>query len=290
MVLNKPGERLTWGSIPFEVGTQVYATDASEYHGLIGVITEIRDGEDQETSNYLPDIYCSFQQPILASDREELEKRFSALYQCPKKLDELALDMVIMGPDMLLPMNLLDEQHKTITVYHIYEDWAANDDSGSSVIPTLDYDDAKRRLIKMLTEEMENGSIADHREKTGYVVEEKKDYFCCWLDGAYFEFHYEIFIQAETAVLTSKMAASIALEHREAELREQFVDQISQWEELSDLTEEEMKELIQLPEIPERLRKALDDDSCYQTRVLPARLGVYGGSSETGMEQQCNQG
>ena len=96
MILSKPGESIQWGNMTFTVGEQVYATNTSEYHGLIGTITEIRDGDDKDTENYLPDIYCRFQEPVLISDREELEKRFSTLYPCPKKLEDIALDMAIM--------------------------------------------------------------------------------------------------------------------------------------------------------------------------------------------------
>ena len=263
MILSKPGESIQWGNMTFSVGEQVYATNASEYHGLIGTITEIRDGDDKDTENYLPDIYCCFQEPVLACDREEIEKRFSALYQCPKKLEEIALDLAIMGPDMLIPMKVLDTQHKTITVYHIYEDWSANDDSGSSVIPTLDYEDAKRRLVKMLTEEMENGSIADHLDKTGFVVEQKKDYYCCWMDGAYFEFHYKIFIKEEQAVLTDRILSQIGREYRDAVLRDEFSQQIADWEEVSDFTDEELDQLIQQPGLPDALREALDNHSSY---------------------------
>ena len=263
MILSKPGESIQWGNMTFSVGEQVYATNASEYHGLIGIITEIRDGDDKDTENYLPDIYCCFQEPVLSCDREEIEKRFSALYQCPKKLEEIALDLAIMGPDMLIPMKVLDTQHKTITVYHIYEDWSANDDSGSSVIPTLDYEDAKRRLVKMLTEEMENGSIADYQGKTGFVVEQKKDYYCCWLDGAYFEFHYKIFIKEEQAVLTDRILSQIGREYRDAVLRDEFSQQIADWEEVSDFTDDELDQLIQQPGLPDALREALDNHSSY---------------------------
>lgn len=263
MILSKPGESIQWGNMTFTVGEQVYATNTSEHHGLIGTITEIRDGDDKDTENYLPDIYCSFQEPVLTSDREELEKRFSTLYRCPKKLEDIALDMTIMGPDMLIPMKVLDIQHKTITVYHIYEDWSANDDCGSSVIPSLDYDDAKRRLIKMLTEEMENGSIADHQDKTGFVVEQKKDYYCCWMDGAYFEFHYKIFIKEEQAVLTDRILSQIGREYRDAVLRDEFSQQIADWEEVSDFTDEELDQLIQQPGLPDALREALDNHSSY---------------------------
>lgn len=263
MILSKPGESIQWGNMTFSVGEQVYATNASEYHGLIGIITEIRDGDDKDTENYLPDIYCCFQEPVLSCDREEIEKRFSALYQCPKKLEEIALDLAIMGPDMLIPTKVLDTQHKTITVYHIYEDWSANDDSGSSVIPTLDYEDAKRRLVKMLTEEMENGSIADHLGKTGFMVEQKKDYYCCWLDGAYFEFHYKIFIKEEQAVLTDRILSQIGREYRDAVLRDEFSQQIADWEEVSDFTDDELDQLIQQPGLPDALREALDNHSGY---------------------------
>lgn len=273
MILSKPGESIRWGKVTFAVGEQVYATNASEYRGLIGTITEIRDGDDKETENYLPDIYCSFQEPVLAIDREEMEKRFSALYQCPKKLEDIALDMVIMGPDMVVPIKVLDSQHKSVTVYHIYEDWAANDDSGSSVIPSLDYDDAKRRFIRMLSEEMENGSIADHQGKTGLVVEEKKDYYCCWMDGAYFEFHYKLFIKEEQAVLTDRILSQIGREYRDAVLRDEFYQQICEWEEVSDFTDEELDQLVQLPELPQMLREALDDHSSYWETYWDAICG-----------------
>ena len=263
MILSEPGESIRWGNKTFTVGERVYATNASEYHGLIGTITEIRDGNDKETENHLPDIYCSFQEPVLASDREELEKRFSALYLSPKKLEDIALDMAIMGPDMLVPMNVLDLEHRTVTVYHIYEDWAANDDSGSAVIPTLDYEDAKRRLLRMLNEEMEYGSIAAHQGKTGFVVEQKKDYYCCWMDGAYFEFHYKIFIKEEQAVLTDLALSQIGKEYRDAVLRDEFSQQIADWEEISDFTDEELDQLIQQPGLPDALREALDNHSSY---------------------------
>lgn len=98
MMLSKPGESIRWGNENYAVGEQAYATNTSEYHGLIGTITEIQNGDDKEMKNYLPDIFC-FQEPIMSCDRENLEKRFS---------DEIALDMVIMGHDMLVPMKVLD--------------------------------------------------------------------------------------------------------------------------------------------------------------------------------------
>lgn len=263
MILNKPGESYTWGGKTFVIGEQVYATEESEYHGLIGVITEIRDGKDKETENYLPDIYCQLEDPVLDCDKEELEKRFSALYQCPKKLEDIGLDLVIMGPDMVMPMKALDEQKATIPVFHIYEDWAANGESGSSVIVTTDYDDAKRRFNKMLSEEMMDGVIPIARTKCGFTMEQRKDFYSCWVDGEYSESHYVLCIKEESAILSDRIAAQIGMKCRDAALRNEFYQQISEWDEVSDFTDEEMVQLIQSPELPGALREALDNHSSY---------------------------
>lgn len=263
MILSKLGESIIWGGTTFTVGDQVYATDASEYHGLIGTITEIRDGEDRETENYLPDIYCRFNEPILDCDREALEKRFSDLYQCPKKLEEIALDMAIMGPEMVMPMKALDEQKSMISVFHVCEDWAANGESGSSVTITTDYDDAKLRFNKLLSEEMMDGMIPDARAKSGFMMEQRKDYFACWVDGEYCESHYILYIKEESAILSDRITAQIGKSYRDDVLREEFCQQISEWEEISDLTDEELDQLINSPELPNVLREALDDHSSY---------------------------
>lgn len=263
MILSKLGESIIWGGTTFTVGDQVYATDVSEYHGLIGTITEIRDGEDRETENYLPDIYCRFNEPILDCDREALEKRFSDLYQCPKKLEEIALDMAIMGPEMVTPMKSLDEQKSMISVFHVCEDWAANGENGSSVTITTDYDDAKRRFNKLLSEEMTDGMIPDAREKSGFTMEQRKDYFACWIDGEYSEYHYVLCIEEKSAILSDRIATQIGMSYRDAVLRDEFYQQISEWEEISDLTDEELDQLIHSPELPNALREALNDHSSY---------------------------
>lgn len=65
MILNRDGASFEYAGVTYTVGGPVIGTDASEYHGLYGVITEIRDGDDKETENETPDIYCEFEPPVL---------------------------------------------------------------------------------------------------------------------------------------------------------------------------------------------------------------------------------
>ena len=104
MILNKQGESFAVEGRTFLIGGMVWANDESDYRGLFGRITEIRDGADKDTENEGPDIYCDFMVPEQEYMVNEIEKRFSALYRTPKHMNELPLDDVIMAPDMLEPV------------------------------------------------------------------------------------------------------------------------------------------------------------------------------------------
>jgi hypothetical protein len=94
--MNNTTTELQWGDVIFKPGQRVRTTDASDYAGLDGVILEIHTGEDKETDNLTPDIHCCFDFPESEADIRKLEERFSSLYNMPKKLDDLALDEVIL--------------------------------------------------------------------------------------------------------------------------------------------------------------------------------------------------
>ena len=95
MVVNQANQKYEYLGVTYAIGAAVMATEASEYRGLYGTITEIRDGSDRETENDTPDIYCCFQPPLFPKEIQELERRFTELYQSPKKLDEITLDIMM---------------------------------------------------------------------------------------------------------------------------------------------------------------------------------------------------
>ena len=66
---------------------------------------EIRDGEDRETDNPAPDIYCRLQMPKDAELVQRLEARFSDLYGKTVKITEVPLDSLILSPDDLRGIN-----------------------------------------------------------------------------------------------------------------------------------------------------------------------------------------
>ena len=102
MILNKSNEVFEFEGKKFKIGDEVIVNSVdADYEGLIGVITEIRDGEDKETDNETPDIYCNFFEPVIPAEIDQLEKLFSAIFQEPRKLEDINLDQVIMAPEMI---------------------------------------------------------------------------------------------------------------------------------------------------------------------------------------------
>ncbi len=124
MIINRIGAEFVYEGDAFVIGQPVVGTSQSEYEGLYGLITEIRDGKDKETENDMPDIYCAFDPPVLPHDIEELEKRFSSLYQNPKKLEGISLDEVIMAPEMVKVVEVPEKCRRFLPVYIVVEDWA----------------------------------------------------------------------------------------------------------------------------------------------------------------------
>lgn len=104
MILQRTGEKIIRTGRTYMVGSKVIANGRSEYEGLRGIIKEIRDGKDKDTENVTPDIYCEFDVPESEDEVLRLEKRFSSLYGTKKSIDDIALDCVVMSPDMLVPV------------------------------------------------------------------------------------------------------------------------------------------------------------------------------------------
>ncbi len=196
MIINRIGAEFEYEGVTYVIGESIVGTPESEYEGLYGSITEIRDGEDKDTENETPDIYCSFEVPVIPYDVEELEERFSELYQNPKTIDDIVLDLVIMAPEMICPLDDLKECRHHPMVFILAEDWAVEGEHGSSSEVYTDFDDAKRLLVQKLEEELENGCIPRWAGYGNFVVHSTADSYECYIDGEYCENHYSLSIIA----------------------------------------------------------------------------------------------
>lgn len=136
-MIAKPGEIFSAGGKSFTIGGEVWANDNSRYAGLLGIVTEIRDGEDKETDNDMPDIYCCFQAPVNEDFIKELEDRFSGLHGTPKALGDIPLDSVVMAPDMLEPVaTVLPKESERLYGLCVFSDGESGTEAGTLGIST----------------------------------------------------------------------------------------------------------------------------------------------------------
>lgn len=161
MIINSPGATFTYGDVVYTLGEKIYANGESDYQGLIGCIYEIRDGEDKETENEGPDFYCSFNPPVSPYDIDELERRFTSLYKSQTTLENIALDMVIMAPEMVTPFKQFEDGNRKMTLYMVQEKWAKDGESGCSYYPFTEYEDAKAKMSQLLSNEADDGGLIE---------------------------------------------------------------------------------------------------------------------------------
>ena len=166
MILNRTGAEFAYEGVTYTIGGAIVGTAESEYAGLYGRINAIHDGEDKETENETPDIYCEFDPPVMPHEVKVLEDTFSDLYHQPKTIADIVLDMVIMAPEMIRPLDDLRSMRKRVNVFLVMEDWAVNGEHGNDCEAFSDYDDAKRVMTDRIREELEDGSVPSWRESS----------------------------------------------------------------------------------------------------------------------------
>lgn len=259
MIIDRIDAQFQYEGITYTIGGKVCANDASEYEGLYGVITEIRDGDDRETENDTPDIYCQFMPPVLPDDIKALEARFSKLYRTEKHLDELGLDMVIMAPEMLRVLEPVEDAPK-LTIYIVREDWAFNGDYGEDFHLATDPDMARHLFTSLITEERENGYVKEWIDRRDMELECKVDSYECWLDDSYCENHYKVYIEEKELQISSDLVSFIGCLYVEMQFRKHFAEQIEDWEELEGMSEAQIAKMIASPEVPRRIRKQLEQN------------------------------
>jgi len=190
MIINKPGSKFVYEGNTYAVGDQIIGTEESEYEGLYGSVLEIRDGEDKDTENETPDIYCSFDPPASPGAVKKLESVFSDLYGETKTIEDICLDEVIMAPSMI---RVLDVQYETtIKIYKVTEDWAIAGESESDEALFTDIESAKLFFHRKLTNEVYGGCTDLWRHKPGFTEEECNGQYSAFVEGEYCENHYAI--------------------------------------------------------------------------------------------------
>lgn len=195
MIYNKSNETFEYEGKKYKIGDKVVATEVSgEYEGLIGYITEIRDGEDRETENEAPDIYCTFYEPVIPYDIEQIEKRFSKAYGEPKKLEDIALDTVIMAPEMIEVITEFAKENVD-TVYTITEDWAAHGEHDTTVEVRSNLRSAKACMREMIRKAVKYGGVFEQRGEECFIEDVSELSYHAYIEGFDESTHYWVSIQ-----------------------------------------------------------------------------------------------
>lgn len=210
MILNKPSETFEYEGRKLMIGDQIIANGKSAYEGLFGAITEIRDGIDKETENETPDLYCRFEEPDTPYEIGMLETRFTDLCGTPKTIDDIALDLVIMAPEMVTTVREYESGKISIPIFVITEDWAEGDDSGVNVWFTSDMASAKKKMKRAIKEAKKGGGIFDKRGEEGIEEDSSEHSYEIYSEGFYCEAHYSIYIKEDiftcSAAFINKLA------------------------------------------------------------------------------------
>ena len=257
MIINRAGAQFTHEGVTYTIGDKIFSNDTSDFRGLFGYIKEIRTGDDRETDNDTPDIHCYFYPPFEPEAIAELESRFSALYRSPKKLEDIALDEVIMAPDMIQVVTSANSTHM-ITAFRVEESWVIKGEPGMEVTPALDEMQAKQRMAELIHNESSEGCILEWRDDPRFEVEITPSFYECWLRDEYCENRYKVKITPVQICVSEELFESIGRRYADGILRKHFAEQIEDWEELEGLTPMQIDEMIAAPNVPTRIKKQLE--------------------------------
>ena len=262
MIIKRPGSEFTYEGVTYAVGDVIIGTNESEYEGLYGSILEIRDGEDKETENETPDIYCSFEEPARPSEVKKLESIFSDLYDEPKTIEDICLDEVIMAPSMIRVLSGVADE-PIIKIYKVVEDWAIAGESDDEETLFTDLDSAKLFFHRKLSNEVYGGCVDLWRDKAGFVEEEDDRRYAAYVDGDYCDCHYVIsLLEAELHIGAAQLRTLGSAYN--AEIRRQHFIAASQQEEgVETLMEAQYKQMLHDPEIPAMIQAELDANEFY---------------------------
>jgi len=189
MILNKTGDQYIHNGITYTVGGEVFVVEEGPYEGLIGTITEIRDGEDMETDNETVDIYCDFDLPTIRCECERLAGRFSILHGQSMSLDEINLEQVIMALEMI---RLLANENNDTTIHVLTEEWCSDNGYGRDIFVYTDPRKAKAKMMQLIRDDKRDGSMSEWMHQDDFVEEFDGHKYSAWLDNDYDGYHYNL--------------------------------------------------------------------------------------------------
>ena len=224
MIYNKKDEVFFYENKTFYIGEEIYATE-SAYRGLLGRITEIRTGEDRETENEGPDIYCEFREPVLEQDKQYLHDMMFGI-------EDPALDLVIMAPEMIMPTREIGAGMPEITVFALIEDCVVDGERQDTVRLYTDFKHAEIMLRKsILSEKEESGCLAEWSSNKNYREEQYSEtHFTGFINEEYWENHYTITIEEMTLTMAMPFVERMLDVGLDIKRREDVAEQIESWE------------------------------------------------------------
>lgn len=259
MIYNKSGEMFFYEDKMFIIGEEVYATE-SDYAGLLGRITEIRTGEDRDTENEGPDIYCNFRPPILKQDAELVAKmRFGN--------EDLSLDSVIMAPEMLIPTRKVGAGLPTMNVYAVIEDCTVDGEDHSATKLFTDKLDAEIVMRQSIAAEHENGCISEWKGSKLFVEEQYDDlYYSAYYKNEYCFNHFTVYVSEMELALSLPFVKEMLPISLGMKYRDDIAEQIQPWE----IPETVRRTAINDPNLYFRVQSALSDKVIYHEEYSEA--------------------
>lgn len=179
-------------------------------------------------------------------------------------MEDLGLDFVIMSPEMLIPLPAPKQDYPQATLYIVASHWASDGESGSYEIPFTSLIDAQRQFHDDLREEQDGGSIDSWRQKSQFMEEETQNSYECYLDGEYCENHFSIALKRFSLPIASSFMETVAGLWQAKDMREDFLEQVEDWEEFQALTDSQREKWLASPDFPQRLLARLRSSSAYQ--------------------------
>ena len=258
MILNKKDEVFEYADKKYQVGEIVIANNQSDYVGLVGIITQIVTGEDKDTDNPYPDIYCDFIKPPFKDEIKILEENFSKWYGTKKKLEDLNLDGVIMAPCMIEQADKSTTSKDVIKIYLLTEDWAFDGDEGIETAAFTDFDEAKLQMRLKMYKERREGCVETWLDDEDFVEENSETSYEAYIEGYHCESHYTLTIKPVKLPISENIVGDLNFMLRHRNIFIDFRNQVEDWDELLELSEEEYERFINDSTIPYRVTRDLE--------------------------------